>query len=117
MAGGKNNLVETGSSRISNLGIPANLQLGEYLGIARRRKWYITLTTLGMFIATAVFVSRLPDIYRAETVILVDSAQVPDKYVPTINTGDIAGRLTTLQQQVLSPTRLRKLVESQSLFP
>jgi polysaccharide biosynthesis transport protein len=117
MAGGKNNLGETGSSRISNLGIPANLQLGEYLGIARRRKWYIILTTLGMFIATAVFVSRLPDIYRAETVILVDSAQVPDKYVPTINTGDIAGRLTTLQQQVLSPTRLRKLVESQSLFP
>jgi polysaccharide biosynthesis transport protein len=110
-------LGESGSSNLSNLGIPANLQLGEYLGIARRRKWFIILTTLGMFLATAVFVSRLPDIYRAETVILVDSAQVPDKYVPTINTGDIAGRLTTLQQQVLSPTRLRKLVEAQGMYP
>ena len=110
-------MAETNNSRISGLEIPAGMDIGEYLGIARRRKWYIILTALGMFVATAVCVSRLPDVYRAETVILVDSAQVPDKYVPTISTGDIAGRLTTLQQQVLSPTRLKKLVEAQKLYP
>src|SRR5947208_6633397 len=72
---------------------------------------------MALFVFASVFAYRLPNIYRAETVILVDSAQVPDKYVPTINTGDIAGRLTTLQQQVLSPTRLKKLVESEGMFP
>lgn len=94
-----------------------DFHLGTYLGIARRRKEWIVLSTVGFFVCAAVCAVCLPDIYRAETVILVDSAQVPDKYVATINTGDIAGRLTTLQQQVLSPTRLKKLVESEGLYP
>jgi polysaccharide biosynthesis transport protein len=89
----------------------------DHLEIVRRRKSWIILASVGLFVAMTVFAYRLPDIYRAETVILVDSAQVPDKYVPTINTGDIGGRLTTLEQQVLSPTRLKKLVESEGLYP
>jgi len=93
------------------------MSLADYLDVARRRRWWLILSALGVFLAVTVYARRLPNIYRAETVILVDAAQVPDKYVPTINTGDIAGRLTTLQQQVLSPTRLKKLVEVQGLYP
>ncbi len=104
-----------GPARVNDLF--GEMNLGTYLEIARRRKSWIILTSIGFFIAMSVFARRLPDIYMAETVILVDSAQVPDKYVPAINTGDIAGRLTTLQQQVLSPTRLKTLVESQGLYP
>ena len=48
---------------------------------------------------------------------MVDSQQVPDKYVPVTTTGDIVGRLSTLQDQVLSPTRLKTLVESEGLYP
>jgi len=88
-----------------------------YAEIGRRRMWWIILPAVGVFVCTVVAVFRLPNIYRAETVILVDSQQVPDKYVPDITTGDIAGRLTTLQQQVLSPTRLKSLVESEGLYP
>jgi protein tyrosine kinase modulator len=99
-------------------GEPAGeLTISAYLDIAKRRKWWVILSALGVFLAITVYAQRLPDIYRAETVILVDAAQVPDKYVPTINTGDIAGRLTTLQQQVLSPTRLKRLVESEGMYP
>jgi len=94
-----------------------DLKLRDYLEIARHRRWWIILSVLALSIASAVVAYRLPDIYRAETVILVDSSQVPDKYVPTIVTTDIAGRLTTLQQQVLSPTRLKKLVEAEGLYP
>ena len=92
-------------------------QFSQYLEIARRRKWNIILSTVGLAICATVIAQRLPNTYRAETVILVDSAQVPDKYVANIDTGDIAGRVATLQQQVLSPTRLKKLVESQGLYP
>lgn len=95
----------------------SGLRPSDYLAIARRRKWWIILSTLGLSVCTAVIARRMPPIYRAETVILVNSAQVPDKYIPSINTGDIAGRLTTLEQQVLSPTRLKKLVEAEGLFP
>jgi polysaccharide biosynthesis transport protein len=88
-----------------------------YLEIGRRRALLIVLTMLGVSLAAATFASRLPDMYKAETVILVDPQQVPDKYVPATVTANIADRLTTLQQQVLSPTRLKKLVEAQHLYP
>ncbi|HYA98458.1 MAG TPA: GNVR domain-containing protein [Methylomirabilota bacterium] len=97
--------------------MPTEMTLGDYLDVVRRRKWWIALAALSFLIALTVFAHRMPDIYRAETVILVDSSQVPDKIVATINTGDIAGRLTTLEQQVLSPTRLKTLVESEGLYP
>lgn len=92
-------------------------QIATYIDVARRRKWPIILCAVGLFVAVTVFAYRLPNIYKAETVILVDSAQVPNNIVPAMNTGDIAGRLATLQQQVLSPTRLKKLVESEGLYP
>ncbi len=105
------------SSGISTGNLLESPNLAVYLGVARRRRMWILLSVLGMTTAAAVLAHRLPDIYRAETVILVDPQQVPDKYVPTTVTANIADRLTTLQQQVLSPTRLKKLVESEHLHP
>jgi polysaccharide biosynthesis transport protein len=95
----------------------SDLKIGDYLEIAHRRRWWIILSALGMFIASTVVAYRLKNVYRAETVILVDSSQVPYNYVASVVTTDIAARLTTLQQQVLSPTRLKKLVEAEGLFP
>jgi len=93
------------------------VSLRTYLEISRRRKWWIILSTLGAFVCSVAFVRSLPDTYSAQTVVLVEGGQIPDKYVPVIITGDITGRLTTLEQQVLSPTRLKKLVELNGLYP
>jgi len=91
--------------------------LSGYLEIVRRRKLLILQCVVGIGLASTVFVWRMPDMYKAQTVILVDPQQVPDKYVPATVTANIADRLTTLEQQVLSPTRLKKLVEAQHLYP
>jgi uncharacterized protein involved in exopolysaccharide biosynthesis len=95
----------------------SELKLSDYLEIARRRKWCIILSVLGMLIISTVVAYRLKNVYRAETVILVDSSQVPGNIVPTMITTDLAARLTTLQQQLLSPSRLKKLVEAEGLYP
>lgn len=110
-------MADGSGSPFSSTGLQFDLKLGDYVDIARRRKWWIILSALGFFLTAIVFARRLPNTYKAETVILVDSQEVPDKYVPVILTADIAGRLSTLQQQVLSPTRLKKIVESEGLFP
>lgn len=98
----------------ASLGL-TGLGIRDYLAIARHRKWWIILSTLALFIVSVVVSHRLPDVYRAETTILVDSSQVPYNYVAPVVTTDVAARLTTLQQQVLSPTRLKRLVESEAL--
>ena len=96
---------------------PEGPQLGMYWEIAVRRKGWILLSVIGLSICATVLARKLPNVYRAETVIQVDSAQVTTPLVTPINNGDVAGRLATLQQQVLSPTRLKKLVEAEGLFP
>lgn len=105
------------TTRAANNSLLHELSLSDYVQIGRHRKWWIIVCALGLFVTCTVMAYRMPDIFRGETVILVDSQQVPDKYVAAIVTADIAGRLTTLQQQVLSPTRLKKLVEAEGLYP
>ena len=92
------------------------LPIQEYLRIARRRKWWIILTTLAMFVATVVVVMRLPNIYRSETVILVDPRKVPDSFVPSTVTLSVTDRLSTIRQQVMSPTRLKRIIDSMGLY-
>jgi len=93
------------------------LRLGDYLEIARRRRWFIIVSVLAMFLASTVVAYRLRNVYRAETTVLVDSSQVPYNYVAPVVSSDITARLSTLQQQLLSPTRLKKLVEAEGLYP
>jgi succinoglycan biosynthesis transport protein ExoP len=95
----------------------SELSIKDYLEIVQRRKWWIILAAIGVFICTLVVVWRLPNLYRSETVILVDPQKVPENYVASTSSTNIADRLSTLQQEVLSPTRLKKVVDQMGLFP
>jgi len=94
-----------------------NAQVREYLDVARRRKLWIILVTLGISIFIAVVAMRLPSIYRAETAILVDPQKVPDSVVPTSVSGTVADRLSTIRQEVMSPTQLGLLTKEMNLYP
>src|SRR5262252_9300752 len=91
--------------------------LREYWTIAKRRKWWIVLPALGMLCCLAAFAWRLPNVFRAETVIMVDPQQVPDKFVASTVSSTIADRLSTIKEQVLSPTRLGRLIDAMGLYP
>lgn len=95
----------------------ASMQFRDYVAIAQRRKWWVIGTALAVFVGTLVVALRLPKLYTASTVILVDAQKVPDAYVPATVSSSIADRLSTIQQQVMSETRLRKLIDSMKLYP
>ena len=62
--------------------------------------------------ATVLLARLLPRTYKAEALILVDSQEIPEKYVePTVTTA-MQERLATLSQQILSATRLGKIISS-----
>jgi polysaccharide biosynthesis transport protein len=94
-----------------------NLQFRDFLDIAIRRKWWIILTALAVSTVAVVLAIRLPNVYRAETIILVDAQKVPETYVASTVNSSIADRLATIQQQVTSATRLRRLIDSMNLYP
>lgn len=108
---------ELSSSNLVSATQIGELQIRDYLEIGLHRKWWIILTAIAIFVATWVVASRLPSIYSAQTVILVDPQKVPDAYVPSTISSTIGERLATIKQQVLSPTRLKRLITSMNLYP
>ena len=73
------------------------------------------LTVLGCAIAI-VIVMMLPPVYQSDALILVDSQKIPENYVEsTVNT-NVQDRLATISQQILSTTRLQKIIDTFNLY-
>lgn len=87
-----------------------------YLRILLHRKWLVIGVFLAVSAATFIISYNLPDLYSSDTLILVDPQKVPESYVKATVTGDIRNRLGTLSQQILSSTRLQKIIDSLNLY-
>lgn len=88
-----------------------------YLRLIVHRKWLVAGVFLVISLVTVLVAARLPDVYTSETVILVDPQKVPEGYVKSTVTGDVRNRLGTLSQQILSATRLQKIIDTLRLYP
>jgi polysaccharide chain length determinant protein (PEP-CTERM system associated) len=88
----------------------------DLLQIARRRS-QILLPFLVVSLVTFVVVRRLPDRYRSETLILVVPQRVPESYVRATVTTRIQDRLATINQQIMSRTRLEPVIREFNLYP
>jgi polysaccharide chain length determinant protein (PEP-CTERM system associated) len=88
----------------------------EILAILRRRKWVLIVPFLFVTVLGAAGVSLLKDQYRSETVILVVPQRVPEAYVKSTVTARIEDRLSSIQQQIFSRSRLEKIILDFDLY-
>jgi protein tyrosine kinase modulator len=58
----------------------------------------------------------LPKRYTSETLVLVDQPRVPTEYVKPVVTDDLNHRLASMQEQILSRTRLEPIIEKFGLY-
>ena len=66
--------------------------------------------------AAVVVVMRLPAIFRADTIIMIQTQRIPEKFVAsTVNTA-LQDRLATLSQQILSYNRLLAIIRKYDLY-
>ena len=92
------------------------LNVPALLNNLRRLWWVPTLTLiLGASVSFALC-KRLPKIYQASTLILVEPQKIPSNYVKPIVTTPIENRIKTIQQQVSSRSRLETIINEQNLF-
>jgi len=89
----------------------------DFAKICWRRKWAIILPFIAVAMGTAVVAHYLPDQYRSETVILVVPQQVPESFVKSTVTSRIEDRLQSISQQILSRTRLERIIQDLDLYP
>ena len=88
----------------------------EIAGALLRRRWLILLP-FALGLAAAPFVAaRLPKVYRSDTVIMVIPQRVPDSYVRSTVTQTVQDRLPSINDQILSRTRLERVILDFDLY-
>ncbi len=81
-----------------------------------RHKWALFVPCLLVALTTALVVSRLPNRYRSETLVLIVPQQIPENYVQPMVSARIEDRLASLNQQILNRTRLEQIIREFGLY-
>jgi polysaccharide chain length determinant protein (PEP-CTERM system associated) len=87
------------------------LTMDDYLAMFRRRTKVILipalLAPLAGFLVSYAFSAK----YTSQSLVLVEAPKIPDAVVQQVFTEDLTQHIATIEQQVLSPSRLRPMVE------
>jgi len=89
----------------------------DYLGMIWRQKIWIILPLIGGILIAGILIVKLPKIYRSTTLILVEAQKVPEEYVKSAVSGTVEGRLSTIQQQIMSRSLLERIINKFELYP
>lgn len=92
------------------------MSLTQYVEIAVRRRWWILGTVFVVWTVVWSATWLLPARYRSETTILIDELQVPAQKVGEESGPGLQARLQTLTPQILSRTRLQRIIEDLKLY-
>jgi polysaccharide chain length determinant protein (PEP-CTERM system associated) len=88
----------------------------EYLQIGVRRWVWLVVPLLGIAAVTVVVGRLLPRLYTSESLILVEPQKVPADFVKPTVSSNVALRLTSIQEQILSRTQLSELINKYALY-
>ncbi len=88
----------------------------EIKGIVRRRRWQFLLPFFCGWALVWGASWLIPSTYRSGTLILVEEPSVPEKYVVSNIDIDIQHQLDSITQQILSRTRLLRIIDSLGLY-
>ncbi|MGA3106755.1 MAG: XrtA system polysaccharide chain length determinant [Terriglobales bacterium] len=94
----------------------AQIDFTEIKGIVRRRRWQFLVP---FFLGWALVWGAswvIPSTYRSGTLILVEQPSVPEKFVESNIDNDIQHQLDSITQQILSRTRLLKIIDTLGLY-
>jgi polysaccharide chain length determinant protein (PEP-CTERM system associated) len=81
------------------------------------RRWWIVIMTLGLGAAAGLGLSRnLPEKFRSETLIMLMAQRIPDAYVKATISSKIEDRLNSLEDQIMSRSRLERIIVDLDLY-
>lgn len=92
------------------------LEFDDYVAILRRRLWVILIPTVVVPVVVYLISLKIPNRYTSQTLVLIESQKVPESYVRSVVSEELGFRLGTMQEQILSRTRLQPIIERFSLY-
>jgi polysaccharide biosynthesis transport protein len=91
-------------------------EFNEIKGIVRRRRWQFLVPFFCGWTLVWGASWLIPSTYRSGTLILVEQPSVSAKYVESNIDSDIQHQLDSITQQILSRTRLLRIIDSLGLY-
>ena len=92
-------------------------QIRHLLHAPARRPLLVLVPWAVIFALSAAALSVLPKKYRSSTLILVESEKVPDSFVAKVATENSGRRLENVRPEILSRTRLERVIAETSPYP
>ena len=84
--------------------------------IVFQRRWLVGGAMFACWLIVWSASWLLPSVYRSDTVILVEQQKVPEEYVVANVSVDLQQRLEGMRQQILSRTRLQRIIDQFQLY-
>lgn len=93
------------------------LTMQDYEEILKRRFWLISISAI-LLLAIGLGISFiLPPQYMSKTLVLIEQPKVPEEYVKPVVDEDLGARLASMQEQILSRSRIEPIIERFGLYP
>ncbi len=90
--------------------------LEQHWSMICRRRWWIVFPVFIVWGAVWGISWFLPAYYKSETLILIEQQKVPEQYVVPNVASDLQDRLQSMTQQIMSRTRLLRIIEKFDLY-
>jgi polysaccharide chain length determinant protein (PEP-CTERM system associated) len=90
--------------------------LGDVIAIIKRRKNYLIWPAVGVFVLSAIIAFAWPPTYRSTSTILIEEQEIPREYVMTTVSSFAEQRLQTINQRIMSSTRLTEIINRFKLY-
>jgi len=90
--------------------------LRHYWRALKTRKHFFIWPALAVIIISVLVARLLPSIYESKSTILIEEQQIPPEFVRSTVTGYADQRIQSLNQQILSRTRLMEIIKQFDLY-
>jgi succinoglycan biosynthesis transport protein ExoP len=92
------------------------MSLSDMIAIIRRRKKSLILPASGVMLLAAVITRVLPPTYKSTATILIEEQEIPSEFVTASITGYAEQRIQTINQRIMSYSRLREIINRYDLY-
>ena len=92
------------------------MDLGQLLLSLWRRRVFIALSTIGVFVVGVAIIFLLPTVYRSSATILLEEPEVPQALIQTTVTTFAAEQIQYINQRVMTRTNLANIIEKFDLY-
>jgi len=92
------------------------LSVDDYFTILKKRWWIVIVPAIIFAIVGVGLTFFVQPEYISQTLVLIEQQKVPDNYVKPIVSEDLNARLASMQEQILSRSRLQPIIERFNLY-